>query len=645
MVISLAYIRSTIHTFAFRSSPGYRSQGFQASCEYKHLPNSSLPATTSPINDMELPPGPVYLLRLVPFFAIPSTIVYLCLKLAREQLDVAIPTWLMITAVLLARPALFVYKRYYTRFAEAKAAAANNAILAPHVRESAIHIMTAFGASIKDGYPADIVDEWLNEFGTYGKTVTLRLLTDNRILTAEPENIKAMLATQFDSFDKGTMFNSIFDSLLGEGVFNADGEMWKFHRAMTRPFFTRERISDFDIYDRHCESSLRQAKARLAEGFPIEFQDLVSRFTLDSATEFLFGHDVGSLGAAIPYPSSSSKAAYNSASYDKHPSTVFLKAFTEGQILVSQRSMFGGDWPMTEFWGDTIKPHRKIIDGFTGPLMKEALAKRELELASKNGADVKNTEEDNLLAHLVQHTQDEKILKDELLNLLVAGRDTTMGLLTFAFYMLTEHPDIEKRLREEILDKVGPQGRPTYDHMRDMKFMRAFINEVLRLYPSVPMDSRVSTKGVVWPAKAPGSKPIYVPEGTTCIYSVLIMHRRTDLWGPDAHKFDPDRFLDERVHKYLTPNPFIFCPFNAGPRICLGQQFAYHEATFFLVRLLQQFTGFKLEKSENIQPPADWAKCSGLKGTDKVVPAMHLTLYVKGGMWVRMEELKVADVL
>ena len=125
---------------------------------------------------------------------------------------------------------------------------------------------------------------------------------------------------------------------------------------------------------------------------------------------------------------------------------------------------------------------------------------------------------------------------------------------------------------------------------------------------------RFTNKAVVLPAVDSSSKPIYIPAGTkfavhtvswvtvywldcSCIYSVLVMHRRTDLWGPDgmifsleymrltdispfnflAHVFDPDRFLDHRVQKYLTPNPFIFCPFNAGPRICLGQQVILHK--------------------------------------------------------------------
>ncbi|KAF9040817.1 cytochrome P450 [Panaeolus papilionaceus] len=80
------------------------------------------------------------------------------------------------------------------------------------------------------------------------------------------------------------------------------------------------------------------------------------------------------------------------------------------------------------------------------------------------------------------------------------------------------------------------------------------------------------------------------------------MHRRVDLWGPDG-RTTLHRFIDERLHKYLIPNPYIFCPFNAGPRICIGQQFAYHQTTFYLVRLLQRFTNFKLAEGVNLKPP------------------------------------------
>uniref|UniRef100_A0A8H7XXG4 Cytochrome P450 n=1 Tax=Psilocybe cubensis TaxID=181762 RepID=A0A8H7XXG4_PSICU len=420
--------------------------------------------------------------------------------------------------------------------------------------------------------------------------------------------------------------------------------MWKFHRSMTRPFFTRERISDFEIYDRNWDLSLKLAKQRIEEGYSIDVQDLVSRFTLDSATEFLFGASVGSLSAGIPYPPE--HVENNTAAFYSHPSTTFVKAFTEGLILAAVRTGLGQEWPLAEFGQDKITPLRKTMDEFTEPLMKMALDKREKALAE--GVELKDKEEMTLLGHLVNHTQDTKILKDELINLLVAGRDTTMCLLTFAIYMLAEHPDVEKRLRQEIFDIVGPTSAPKYEQMRDMRYTRAFLNEVLRLYPPVPADSRTAIKPVVLPPARKGGKPIYIPKDTTCLYTVLNIHRRTDLWGPDALEFDPDRFLDSRVQKYLVHNPFIFCPFNAGPRICLGQQassiFAYHEATYYLVRLLQNFTGFTLDQSANVPPPAHWKSGDALVAREKVRPTAHLTMYIKGGLWVQMKELKANEV-
>ncbi|PPQ95842.1 hypothetical protein CVT26_015972 [Gymnopilus dilepis] len=447
----------------------------------------------------------------------------------------------------------------------------------------------------------------------------------NKLSTVEPEHVKAILTTQFDSFEKGPLLISQIRSLLGSGVFNSDGEMWKFHRSITRQFFTRERISDFEIYHRNCERSFAAAKKRLAEGYPIDFQDLTARFTLDSTTAFLFGSSVDSLSAGIPYPPWD--AERNPPSFYDHPSNKFVGAFAEGLALAAFRLGRGGEWPLAEFFQDKIRPFRKVMDDFTEPLLRDALAKQETELA-ENKLHL-DAEEETLLAHLVKRTQDPAILKDELVNLLVAGRDSVMCLLSYSLYMLSEHPEIEKRLRQEIYDKVGSMSCPTHAHLRELKFMRAFLNEVLRLYPPVPLNFRTNKKPVVLPAVRPGEAPIYVPANTSCMYTVINIHRRTDLWGPDALEFDPDRFIDERLQKYLAPNPYIFCPFNAGPRVCLGQQFAYNEASFYLVRLLQHFTRFTLDMSANTPPPSAWAAGDGLKSREKIQPMSHLTMSIK----------------
>lgn len=96
--------------------------------------------------------------------------------------------------------------------------------------------------------------------------------------------------------------------------------------------------------------------------------------------------------------------------------------------------------------------------------------------------------------------------------------------------------------------------------------------------------------------------------------------RKTTLWGPDAQKFDPDRWLDERV-KIMTANPFIFQPFNAGPRICIGQQLAYNTASFLLIRLLQTYS--RVELATDVQPPSSIPP-AGVAGTeswpDKIWP-------------------------
>jgi hypothetical protein len=106
-----------------------------------------------PNHSMQLAPGPSYVLRNFPYFAVPSTIVYACLTLAKRKLSIAVPTWLTVSAVILARPVLFFFNRYYSRYVDNRDAAANNAVIVPHVRESPFSIISRIYESFTKGYP------------------------------------------------------------------------------------------------------------------------------------------------------------------------------------------------------------------------------------------------------------------------------------------------------------------------------------------------------------------------------------------------------------------------------------------------------------------------------------------------------------
>ncbi|KAF9523245.1 cytochrome P450 monooxygenase pc-3 [Crepidotus variabilis] len=583
---------------------------------------------------MAIPPGIIFILSVLPFLLVPPTLTYGVLRI----INVSTPT----------PPSTF-----YKEHTDKQKAASLNAHLIPRVPRDSFDF---FGYKLTKGlvknakmnYISEAFRLWAKE---YGPVFQIELLADTRIFTTEPDHIKALLATQFDTFHKGPALFKQLQSLLGEGVFNSDGDLWKFHRSMARPYFNRERIADFDNFEQHATLALAKAEKRLAEGYAIDFQDLVARFTLDSATQFLFGYDVESLAARIPYPSSPPLPHLDKLNQlntpelvsEDHPSNAFVDAFAEGQEKSVRRMRVGDIWPVSgeDFWRDGVQPLRKVVEKYIEPMVVKALERK------KRAGDQKETGDgelgDTLLEDLIQQTQDVTMLKDELINLLVAGRDTTASTLTFCLYMLAEHPTIEARLRREVLEAVGPNRQPTADDFRGMKFMRAFINEVLRLYPAVPNNNRTATQPAVWTSKNPGSKPYYVPAGVRIMYSVFLMQRRTDLWGPDALEFDPDRFLDDRVQKYLTPNPYIFLPFNAGPRICLGQQFAYQEMSFFLVKLMQRFENFKLApdaQPANSKPPAHWAQGDARQAKEKIWPQSSLTMSVKGGLWVTMDPVK-----
>lgn len=146
---------------------------------------------------MQLPPGLLYLLRNLPYFALPPAIVYACLTLAKEHLSLVIPTWFAVFAVLLAQPTRFIVNKYYSRVLDSRNAAANNAILAPRVQETALSMISKLSRDAEIGYPGLMLpfcllsktnnyalltaESMLNWTKKYGNIFQLRLLTDNRV--------------------------------------------------------------------------------------------------------------------------------------------------------------------------------------------------------------------------------------------------------------------------------------------------------------------------------------------------------------------------------------------------------------------------------------------------------------------------------
>ena len=146
------------------------------------------------------------------------------------------------------------------------------------------------------------------------------------------------------------------------------------------------------------------------------------------------------------------------------------------------------------------------------------------------------------------------------------------------------HPEILVKLRGIILTDFA-EGEPiTFASLKSCRYLQHFLNEVLRLHPTVPLNSRLAVNDTTLPVGGGSDQrsPIAIRKGETVIYSVYFMHRRTDLWGPDALTFNPSRWEGSK-------HSWQFLPFSGGPRICIGQQFALTEASFVLVKILLAF--------------------------------------------------------
>ncbi|KAI9820833.1 MAG: hypothetical protein M1826_000858 [Phylliscum demangeonii] len=436
----------------------------------------------------------------------------------------------------------------------------------------------------------DLLVRRFEEMGAFTFSDTT-LGSPRNIFTIEPKNVQAVLATQFRDFELGPIRRGNFDALLGQGIFTQDGKAWEHSRALIRPQFAREQVSDLVLEERHVQNLMRALPADAVDGWtdPVDLQVLFFRLTLDSATEFLFGESVDSQLAELPARSSTSSSSAASPTEQG-----FASAFDTAQGWLATRVRFNDLYWLVDNRG--FRRACRQTHDFADQVVRRALHEdRQREKAAAAAAGERQRYV--FLDALAAETRDPRELRHQLLNILLAGRDTTASLLGWLFFLLARHPAVLQTLRQAIVEAFGgadeaDADRITFTGLKACAYLQYCLHETLRLYPVVPVNARHAVRDTTIPCGGgpDGRSPVFVRQGETVVYTVHVMHRRKDLWGPDADEFRPERW-------HGLKQTWNWLPFNGGPRICIGQQFALTEASYVTVRLLQRF-----DRIENLDP-------------------------------------------
>ncbi|KAF2803064.1 putative cytochrome P450 alkane hydroxylase [Mytilinidion resinicola] len=397
-------------------------------------------------------------------------------------------------------------------------------------------------------------------------TYSTNFLGSRVIYTIEPENVKTIFATRYEDYGQSQTRKDAL-AIFGPGIFTLDGAQWQASRALLRPNFVRSQIGDMSRLEVHVRQLIEKIPKH---GKVVDLQPLFGELTMDSATELMLGESTNLLSGT-----------------PRDEARRFMDAFTYASEGLSFRMGIG--------WLATLMPdpkfHQCIRDmkAFVNIYVRRALA---LQNANKGTMADNGDEEEGaryvFLPHLARSGYDEKRLAAELMAVIVAGGGTTSSLLTVLWFTLARRPDVFSKLRNEVLSSFETQ-LPNFEDVKGLKYLNWTIREVQRLYPVIPVNSRIALKDTILPLGGgkDGRSPIFLSKSTRVLHFPYSMHHRKDIYGDDADEFRPERWESLRTS-------WEYLPFSGGPRTCIGQQHALTEALYTTVRLLQSF--------EDVQP-------------------------------------------
>ncbi|KAK8650735.1 hypothetical protein V6N13_140362 [Hibiscus sabdariffa] len=386
-----------------------------------------------------------------------------------------------------------------------------------------------------------------------------------QIFTANPDNVHHILKTNFNNYPKGHFFINVFFDFLGNGIFNADGDPWKFQRQVSSHEFNTKSLRKFveTVVDSELHGRLIPFLSdAVSDRTVVDLQDVLQRFAFDNVCKIAFGYDPACLLPSLP-------------------PTQFADAFEEATRLSADRfrAPLSIHWRIERFLNIGSERKLKTAISRVRDFSEKVVREKKQELA--DNSSLKSV--DLLSRFLSSGHSDENFVTDIVISFILAGRDTTSAALTWFFWLIYKHPEVEKEILKEIKEK---SDMPVYEEVKDMVYIHASLCESMRLYPPVPTDGKLAVEDDVLPDGT------VVKKGTLVTYAPYAMGRMEKIWGPDWAEFKPERWLesDEAGKRSLVGrDPYTYPVFNAGPRICLGKEMAFLQMKRLVGGVLRRF--------------------------------------------------------
>ncbi len=379
----------------------------------------------------------------------------------------------------------------------------------------------------------------------YGDVVHMQFGPRHLYLISNPDYIKEILVTKQGHFHKAKGLQ-VAKAVVGEGILTSEGKQHLRQRRLMQPSFRQEHIRSYGEtmvdYSEDMVNGWHDGEERLITKDMMEL-------TLAIITKTMFGTNitegVNDIGHAIEV----------GLKYVSRRASSFID-IPEAIPTRSNREFKEAAQTLDRAIYSIIEERRKSETSGQGDLLSMLLAARD--------------EEDNT-------GMTDKQVRDEVMTIFVAGHETTANTLSWTLYLLSQHPEVEQKLWDEI-DHVLNGRRVTVNDLPKLKYAENIIWETLRLYPAAWMINREVTDAV----EIGGH--VFQP-GETLMMSQYVMHRTPEYFDQPDH-FRPERFEGNLLKEIPQ---FAFFPFGGGPRVCIGNHFAIMEATLILVTIAQKF--------------------------------------------------------